>query len=74
MYFWQHAQDLHNVVKYRVIYMRQHEKIFNTMTKTLIVSLVCLFVFLTACWGSSSRGRGQIKSYLFATAWERSSA
>jgi len=47
--FWQHAQDLHNAVKYRVIYMRQHDKIFGTMTKNFIVSLVCLFVFLTAC-------------------------
>ena len=43
------AQDLHNVVKYRVIYMRQHEKIFSTMTKNLIVSLVCLLIFLKAC-------------------------
>jgi len=28
------------------------------MTTNLIVSLVCLFVFLTACWRSSSRRRG----------------
>jgi len=46
IYFWQHAQDLHNAVKYRVIYMRQHKKIFSTMTNNFIVSLVCLFVFL----------------------------
>ena len=47
-------------------------KILSTMTKMFMVSLVCLFVFLTACWRSSSRR--QIESYLFATVWERSSA
>jgi hypothetical protein len=40
--------------------------------KFALVSLVCLFVFLTACWRSSSRS--QIENYLFRTAWERSSS
>jgi len=46
IYFLQHAQDLHNAVKYKVIYMRQHVKIFSTMTKNLIVFFgvfVCIF-------------------------------
>jgi len=57
IYFWQHAEDRHHAVKYRVFYLRQHEKIFSTMTNNFIVSLVCLFVFLAACWRSSSRGQ-----------------
>jgi len=54
IYFWQHVEDLHYAVKYRAIYMQQHEKIFSTMTKNFIVSLVCLFVFLLA-WTRSNR-------------------
>jgi len=46
--------------------------ILSTMTKNFMVSLVCLFVFLTACWRSSSHS--QIDSYLYTTAWEKSLA
>jgi len=57
IYFWQHAQDLHNAVKYRVIYMRQHEKIQHNDKKfnCFFGVFVCFFdnmlrIFITPTW------------------------